>query len=131
MKRALALSVALLVLFTTTHTSKVRGQSSATPRRMNVLFIAVADLNINLGAYGHKIVKSPNIDRLARRGVRFDRAYAQVPLCNPSRASLLSGFRPETTGILGNDIAPRQAMKDAIFLPQLFKNHGYFAAGIG
>lgn len=131
MKSVLNLSVALMVFFTTTYTSEVKGQTSATSRRINVLFIAADDLNTNLGTYGHSIVKSPNIDRLARRGVRFDRAYAQVPLCNPSRASLLSGFRPETTGILGNDIAPRQAMKDTIFLPQLFKNHGYFAAGIG
>ncbi len=104
---------------------------SAAEERMNVLFIAVDDMRNDAGCYGHPEAITPNIDRLASRGVRFDRAYCQQALCNPSRASLLCGRRPDSLGIWNLTKGLREADPNVVTLPQLFKQHGYFTQGIG
>src|SRR5437763_1196381 len=108
--------------------------SADTPRRPNVLFLAIDDLNDWVGCLGgHPQVKTPNIDRLARRGTLFTNAHCQAPLCNPSRTSLLTGLRPSTTGIyaLQPGIRAVAALKGHVTLPQHFARHGYhtFTAG--
>ena len=99
-------------------------------KRPNVLFIMADDLNNSLGCYGHAIAKSPNIDRRAQRGVRFDRAYCQFPLCGPSRNSMLTGLYPNSTGIIRNAQLFRQTIPSRE-PAQAFRQQGYFAARIG
>ena len=103
---------------------------AAKEHRLNVLFIAVDDLRPELGCYGEP-VKSPHIDQLAGEGTLFERAYVQVALCMPSRISMLTGLRPETTKSVDFNVRMRHALPDVVTLPQHFKNNGYHAAGFG
>lgn len=104
---------------------------AADATRPNVLFLISDDLNNLLGCYGDPQAKTPHIDRLAARGVRFDRAYCSFPLCGPSRNSLLTGLYPNSTGILANAQIFRQTIPSQVSLPQAFRQAGYFAARIG
>ncbi len=113
----------LLSLFVLVH--------SSLEAKPNVLFIAVDDLANALGCYGVETAKTPHMDRLAASGVRFDRAYNQIPLCNPSRASLMTGRRPDATQVYDLDRHFREALPDAVTLPQLFKQNGWFTARVG
>ena len=101
--------------------------AAAAPQKptYNVLFIASDDLRPTLGTYGNAIVKTPNLDKLASQGVRFDRAYAQYPLCNPSRSSLLTGKYPTQTSILDNEYYFRALHPELVSLTQHFKANGY------
>src|SRR5512138_255750 len=103
---------------------------AAAPKR-NVLFIASDDLNTCLSAFGHPIVRTPNIDRIARRGVAFGRAYCQFPLCSPSRTSLMTGLSPDSTGVHELQTHFRKNLPDVVTLPQLFQKNGYFAGRVG
>ena len=104
---------------------------SQADRQPNVLFIAVDDLSAALGCYGDVVAKTPNIDRLAATGVRFDRAYNQLPLCNPTRASVMTGLRPDQIKVYDLDRHFREEVPDVVTLSQAFQQAGYFAGRVG
>lgn len=115
------------ILFVVIILTAVRTAAAAPP---SVLFIMADDLRPELAAYGSPAV-TPNLDRLARRGVRFERAYCQQAVCNPSRSSMLTGRRPDTLGIWSNETHFRDKNPDVATLPGWFKDHGYQARCVG
>ena len=121
--RSIFVTISLLFVASTVAIAKAK--------QPNVLFIAVDDLNCALGCYGDLLAKTPNIDRLAATGVRFDRAYNQLPLCNPTRASIMTGLRPDTIKVYDLDRHFREEVPDAVTLPQAFQKAGYHAARVG
>ncbi|MFY9254027.1 MAG: sulfatase [Fuerstiella sp.] len=117
------LTFALLVTTATSHADD--------SHRLNVLFIAADDLRNDLACYGHPLVKTPNIDRLAQRSLVFNKAYCQQAVCNPSRASLLTGHRLDSLRIWDLPTHFRHTTPNVVTLPQHFKNNGYFTQNIG
>src|SRR5579871_5897555 len=103
----------------------------AADKKPNVLFIAVDDMNNDLGCFGHQLVKAPNIDRRASQSVRFEHAYCQFPLCSPSRSSLMTGLRPSTTRVFDLQYHFREGLPDVVTLPQMFMKAGYYAGRVG
>lgn len=99
--------------------------------RLNVLFIATDDMGNVLGRTKPRGLRTPHLDRLIQRGVFFERAYCQIPLCNPSRASVMTGIRPDRIGVYDLDRHFRERAPDAVTLSQLFKNNGWFSARVG
>lgn len=100
-------------------------------KRRNVLFIATDDMNNSLGCYGHPLAKTPNLDGLAAKGVRFDRAYCQFPLCSPSRTSIMTGLSPDVTQVYDLRLRFRETVPRVTTLPQHFQQNGYYAARVG
>lgn len=112
----------ILAFLTLVLSSVAFAQPAAAPK-YNVLFLISDDLRAELGSYGG-LAKTPNLDALANKAVRFERAYCQYPLCNPSRASLLTGHYPSNNGVIGNRDNWRDVHPDWVTLPRLFKDNG-------
>jgi iduronate 2-sulfatase len=128
---AALLMLALTACSTSQTKHEMHGKKAKEP--VNILVFLVDDLRNDLGVYGHKDVKSPNIDKLANEGVKFTNAYAQQAICGPSRVSILTGLRPETTGLytIRRDGRLRPNQPDIVSMPQLFKENGYKTISIG
>ena len=97
----------------------------------NILFIAVDDLKPELGCYGNTLIRTPNIDRLAAKGMIFERTYCQQAICGPTRASLMTGKRPDYTKVWDLQTKMRDVNPDILSMPQYFSQQGYTTAGIG
>lgn len=100
-------------------------------KKLNVLFIVADDLNNDMGCFDDPIVKTPNLDRLRARAVRFNNAYCQYPFSGPSRASFLTGYMPEKTGVVNLTTNFRDVIPTAVTIPQAFKQNGYFTGRVG
>ncbi|MDB4713354.1 sulfatase [bacterium] len=100
-------------------------------KKPNILFIAIDDMRPEMGCYGSPIAITPNINKLAKQGLLFNRAYCQQAICSPSRASIMTGTRPDTNGVIENYTYFRDANPDIVTLPQHFRNHGYETVNMG
>ncbi|WP_439484301.1 sulfatase [Cyclobacterium plantarum] len=109
----------------------LKAQETRETKKMNVLFIASDDLNNGISGYGHDLVKTPNLDRLAKMGMQFNKAYCQYPQCSQSRVSIMTGLRPDTTQVFDLKTDFRDIIPTVTTLPELFMENGYFSARVG
>lgn len=125
------LGMGLLVTSTSLFTGCSRNEELKVETKPNVLFIIVDDLRPELGVYGNKQIKTPNIDQLAKDGIVFTKAYAQVGVCAPSRASAMTGLRPDSDRVwhLGDKF--RETIPDVVTMPQYFHKYGYYTVSTG
>ncbi len=125
--------ITLLVILLLVYISYTQFRKNAPFREpaYNIVFIGVDDLRPELPVYGKEHIIAPNMDRLASAGLVFNRAYCQMAVCNPSRISLMTGLRPDSTRIFNNGTHLRETLPDIRTLPQFFKEHGYYSVGIG
>ena len=129
--RKLVAGLMIVATVTSCSTDSKKKSASTANKDKNVLFIMIDDLKPTLGTYGHKIVKSPNVDKLAQMGVQFNNAHCNFAVCGPSRGSLLTGVRPENLGILDNITPLQSVLNGRETLPYLFKQNGYETIGLG
>ncbi|MDX1284939.1 MAG: sulfatase-like hydrolase/transferase, partial [Draconibacterium sp.] len=122
---------AIFCIFFSCSNPKEKIETESVKTDKNVLFIVVDDLNTTVGCYGHPIVKTPNIDKLAESGVKFNHAYCNYAVCGPSRGSFLTGLRPESINILDNRTPLQDVLGNRVTLPFLFKQNGYHTVSIG
>src|SRR5476651_2332578 len=120
-----------LLLSCTLFGSIAVAQNTAPKKKYNVLFLIADDLRPEISCYDVNGVKTPNIDAIAKRAIRFDNAYAQYPVCNCSRTSFLTGRYPSQTGVMDNNTYFRRLHPDWVTLPQYFMNNGYASLRVG